>query len=106
MEKDREGAGCDYVWGACGGTGITAGGKESLGLCAHQGGGADGLQWGDVLGHEGGLLLDDGIIDRGAETFVEDFDPEQLATGGAVLVGGGHGDVEGQDLIAVPGQGG
>ncbi len=57
-------------------------------------------------GDEGGLLLEDGVVDRGAETFVEDLDAEQLGRGGgAVLVGGGDGDVEGQDLVGVPGRG-
>lgn len=35
-----------------------------------------------------GLLFDDGVIDRGAEAFVEDFDAVELGTGaGPVLVG-------------------
>lgn len=72
-----------------------------------QGGAADRLQRLDRAGDEGRLLLDDGVVDRGAEAFVEDLDPEELGTGGgAVLVGAGDGDVEGQDLVGVPGQGG
>ena len=61
----------------------------------------------DRAGDEGRLLLDDGVVDRGAEAFVEDLDAEQLGRGGgAVLVGAGDGDVEGQDLVGVPGLGG
>ncbi len=64
------------------------------------------LQGRDGLGDEGGLLLNDGVIDGGAETFVEDFDAVEFGRGpGPVLVGAGDGDVEGQDLIAVPGAG-
>lgn len=70
-----------------------------------QGRGADGLQRRDGLGDEGGLLLDDGVIDRGAETFVEDFHAEEFGRGrGPVLVGAGDGDVQGQDLVGVPGE--
>ena len=53
-----------------------------------QGGVAHGLQRGDGLGHEGGLLFDDGIVDGSAEAFVEDFHAEQFGRGaGPVLVG-------------------
>ena len=56
---------------------------------------AHGLQRGDGLGDEGGLLLDDGVIDGSAETLIEDFHSEQLGTGGsAILVGPSDGDVE------------
>ena len=45
-------------------------------------------------------------VDRRAEAFVQDLHAEDLAAGGgAILVGRGQGDVEGQDLVAVPGQG-
>ena len=68
-------------------------------------GGADGLQRGDGLGHEGRLLFDDGVIDGSAEAFVEDFDAEQFGgSGGAVFVGAGDGDIEGQDLVGIPGK--
>ena len=60
----------------------------------------------DRAGNEGRLLLDDGVIDGSAEAFVEDFDAEQFGRGGgAVFVGAGDGDVEGQDLVGVPGLG-
>jgi hypothetical protein len=68
---------------------------------------AEGLQRGDGLGDKGGLLFDDGVIDRGAEALVEDLDPEQFGRrSGAVLVGAGNGDIEGQDLIGEPGESG
>jgi len=58
-------------------------------------------------GDEGRLHLKHGVIDGGAEAFVEDLDAEQLAAGGgAVFVGCGHGDVKGQSLVGVPGQSG
>lgn len=66
-------------------------------------GGAEGLERRDRLGDEGGLLFDDGVIDRSAEGFVEDFHAEQLRRScGSVLVGAGDGDIEGKDLIGVP----
>ncbi len=69
--------------------------------------GAYELQRRDVAGDKGPLLLDDGVIDRGAEAFVEDFDAEQFRRGGgAVLVGAGQGDVEGQSLVGIPGKSG
>src|SRR5438270_6029826 len=75
-------------------------------LCSgDQGGVAQGLQGSDGLGHERGLLLDDGVIDGGAETLVEDLDPEQFGrSSGAVLVGAGNGDIKGQDLVGKPGE--
>ena len=40
------------------------------------------------------------------KTFVEDLDAEQLGGGGgAVFVGRGQGDVKGQDLVGIPGEG-
>ena len=58
-------------------------------------------------GHERGLHLEHGVIDRRPEAFVQDLDPKQFRRGGgAVFVGGGHGDVEGQGLVGIPGQGG
>jgi hypothetical protein len=72
-----------------------------------QGRRAHGLERRDGLGDKRRLLLDDGVIDRRAETFVQDFYAEQFGGGGgAVLVGAGDGDIEGQDLIAEPGEGG
>ena len=72
-----------------------------------QGSGAEGLQGSDGLGDEGGLLFDDGVVDGGAEALVEDLDAEQFGAGaGAVLVGAGDGDVEGQDLVGEPGESG
>ena len=69
-----------------------------------QDGVADGLQRGDRLGDEGGLLFDDGVVDGGAEAFVEDLDAEQFGRGGgSVLVGAGDGDVEGEDLVGIAG---
>ena len=60
----------------------------------------------DVAGDEGGLHLGDRVVDRHAAAFVQDLDPEDLhAGGGAVFVGAGQGDVEGEDLVGVPGQG-
>jgi hypothetical protein len=56
-------------------------------------------------GDERGLLLEDGVIDRRAEAFVEDLDAEQFGgSGSAIFVGGGDGDVEGQALVGVPGK--
>jgi len=50
-------------------------------------------------------LLYDRVVDRRPEAFIQDLDSEQLSRGGgAVFVGGGQGDVEGQDLVGVPGQ--
>ena len=70
-------------------------------------GGADSLQRGDGLGHESRLLFDDGVIDGGAEAFVEDFDAEQFGrSGGSIFVGAGDGDIEGQDLVGIPGESG
>jgi hypothetical protein len=83
------------------------GGEESSSDLAagNQGRRTDGLQWRDGLGNECRLLLDDGVIDGGAEAFVEDFDAEQFGRGGgAVFVGGGDGDVKGQDLVSEPGE--
>jgi len=84
------------------------GGSLSRGLCAgDQGRGSDRLQGLDGAGHEGGLLFEHAVVDRKAEAFVQDFDAEEFRRGGgAVLVGHGAGDVEGQDLIGIPGQGG
>jgi len=91
--------------------GEVAGKEEPLtdpdqGLCSgDQGGVAQGLQGSDGLGHERGLLLDDGVIDGSAETLVEDLDPEQFGrSSGAVLVGAGDGDIKGQDLVGEPGE--
>lgn len=68
---------------------------------------AYGLQRRDVAGDKRPLLLDDGVIDRGAKAFVEDFYAEEFgAGGGAVLVGAGQGDIEGQGLIGIPGKSG
>jgi hypothetical protein len=52
---------------------------------------------------ERGLHLADGIVDRGAPTFVEDLDAEDLASGSrAVFVRASDGDVERQNLIGIP----
>lgn len=52
------------------------------------------------------LLFHDRVVDGAAPAFVHDFDAEDLAGGGgAIFVGGGDGDVEGQNLIDVPGSG-
>jgi hypothetical protein len=60
----------------------------------------------DSAGDEGRLHLADGVVDGDAIAFVEDLDAEDLAGGSAALfVGGGQGDVEGQDLVGVPGGG-
>ena len=57
-------------------------------------------------GHRRGLHLGHGVVDRGSEAFVQDLDAEQLGRGGrSVFVGAGDGDVEGQDLVGVPGVG-
>ncbi len=73
------------------------------GLSLDQSGFAHGLQGSDGTGDEGGLLFEDGVVDGEAEAFVEDFYAEQFGTGGgAVLVGHGAGDVEGQDLVGPP----
>jgi hypothetical protein len=50
------------------------------------------------------LHLADCAVDRGTPAFVEDFHAEDLGCSHcAVFVGAGDGDVEGQDLIGVPG---
>ena len=68
-------------------------------------GGAAGLERRDSLGHKRCLLLDDGVVDGSAEALVEDLNAVELGRGaGAVLVGRGDGDIEGQDLIGEPGQ--
>ena len=79
--------------------------RRKLGL--QQGRASNRLERRDRAGDKGRLHLEHGVIDGGAEAFVQDLDAEQLAAGGgAVFVGRGHGDVEGQDLVGVPGQGG
>jgi hypothetical protein len=61
---------------------------------------------GDVAGDEGRLHLLDRVIDGHAGTFVQDLDAEDLHRGRrAHFVGAAEGDVEGQDLIGVPGLG-
>jgi len=58
----------------------------------------------DGAGDEGGLLFRDRVVDGDAEAFVEDFDAEDLGgLGLALFVVGHQGDVEGQDLVGVPG---
>ncbi|WP_187148894.1 hypothetical protein [Candidatus Korobacter versatilis] len=55
---------------------------------------------------EGGLHFLDGIVDRHTGSFVEDLDAEDLHRGGGTLfVRTAEGDVEGQDLVGVPGLG-
>jgi hypothetical protein len=67
--------------------------------------GADGLKGSNRLGNERRLLFDDGVVDGGAEAFVQDLDAEQFCgCSCTVLVRAGDGDVEGQDLIGVPGK--
>jgi hypothetical protein len=64
------------------------------------------LHRGDAAGDERRLHLAHRIVDRDAVAFVEDLHRIDLGGGsGAVLVGEGQGDVEGQDLIGVPGEG-
>lgn len=64
----------------------------------------DRLERRDGAGDEGRLLLEHGVVDRAAEAFVQDFDAEELrGSSSSVFVGGGDRDVEGQDLIGVPG---
>lgn len=59
----------------------------------------------DVAGDEGGLHLGDRVVDGHARAFLQDLDPEDLHAGNsAVFVGAGQRDVEGRDLIGVPGQ--
>ena len=54
--------------------------------------------------HEGDLSFRNQIVDRNAGAFIQDFHPEDLGSRhGAVFVGGCQGDVEGKDLIRVPG---
>ena len=66
----------------------------------------NGLERGDGAGDEGRLHLADRVVDTHAVALVQDLDPEQLRRGGgAVLVGRGQGDVKGQDLVGVPGNG-
>jgi len=53
---------------------------------------------------EGGLHLADRVVDRDAGSLVEDLDAEDLGRClGSVSVGTREGDVEGQDLVGVPG---
>ena len=55
-------------------------------------------------GNERRLHLGHSVIDRNAHTLVEDLQAEDLGRAhGAVLVGAGERDVEGQDLVGVPG---
>ena len=54
--------------------------------------------------HKRSLHIVDHVIDRHALTFVEDLNAEDLGRAHrAVLVGAGERDVEGQDLVAIPG---
>ena len=58
----------------------------------------------DRASDEGSLHLADGVIDRVTGSFVEDLEAEDLGSRHrAVFVGTREGDVERQDLIAVPG---
>ncbi len=55
---------------------------------------------------EGGLHLGDCIVDGDAGSFVEDLHAEDLHAGSCtVLVGTREGNVEGEDLVGVVGQG-
>lgn len=55
-------------------------------------------------GDEVSLRLGDGVVDGHAGAFGQHFHAEDLEAGhGAVLVGRSEGDVEGQDLVRVPG---
>jgi len=57
-------------------------------------------------GNKRGLHLVDRIVNRHAGSFVEDLDAEDLAgRHGAVFVGTREGDIEGQDLVGIPGSG-
>ena len=68
--------------------------------------GLHGLHGLDGAGDEGGLSFRDRVVHRDAGTFIQDLDAEDLAAGhGAVFVGPGEGDVEGQDLVAIAGSG-
>jgi hypothetical protein len=50
------------------------------------------------------LHLGDGVVDGYAVAFVQDLDTEDLAgSGTSLFIGGGQGDVEGKDLVGVPG---
>ena len=56
----------------------------------------------DGAGDEGGRAFGDGVVDADSRSFVEDLDAEDLGRAhGAVFVGAGEGDVEGQDLVGV-----
>jgi len=60
----------------------------------------------DEAGDEGRLHLADRIVDREAGTFVQDLDAEDLHRGGGThFVGTRERDVEGQDLVGIPGLG-
>ena len=60
----------------------------------------------DAAGDEGGLHFGDGVVDGESVAFVEDLDGVELGRGrGAQLIAGGDGDIEGRDLVRVPGQG-
>jgi hypothetical protein len=64
-----------------------------------------GLPGLDEAGHEAGLHLGDRVIDRHAGAFIEDLDAGDLhGAGSALFVGAGQGDIEGQDLVGVPGR--
>ena len=66
---------------------------------------SDGLKRKDRAHDKSRLLFHDRVVDRGAEAFVQDLAIGDLGGGGgAILVGGGDGDVEGHDLVGVPGQ--
>jgi len=80
-----------------------ASGRTAAEGVVRRGHGLPGL---DRAGHEGCLHLGHGIVDGDSRAFVQDLDPVDLhRRAGAVLAGAGQGDVEGQDLIAVPGTG-
>lgn len=51
------------------------------------------------------MLLDDGVIDRGAETFAEDFDAKSLAEAAPYSLAQAR-VIEGQSLVGIPGKSG
>jgi hypothetical protein len=69
--------------------------------------GADRLERRDRAGDEGRLHLKHRVIDGRSEAFVQDLHSEQFRrSGGAIFVGRGDRDIEGQSLVGVPGQSG
>ena len=92
----------DELAGVKGGGGRVIGERAGPGLTART---LDCRPRLNIAGHERSLHLGDCVIDRHAGTFVQDFHAEDLSSSKRrpCSLDAGQDDVEGQDLIGVPG---